>query len=163
MKMRTANRVWQGDRLADDHVVAANAHARRADAVVVQLVVEGVAHAAHAVPVRLLDHLLVVVVHVALLVAIRAEEDGAEQAAVDARRAHDDRVLLVVARVGQDGDDGVDAGGQVVEAHVLHGARGRQRLLRVVEHVRQCVHAHVEVGRVHAHRLLAHRRLQQRG
>lgn len=45
-------------------------------------------------------------------------------------------VLLVVSRVAQDGDDGVDAGGEISEPQVLHGTSGDQRLVRIVEYVR---------------------------
>ena len=45
---------------------------------------------------------------------------------------------------------------QLSEAEVLHGAGGHQRLLRVVEDVGRGVHAHVEVGDVDTHGLLAH-------
>ena len=56
-------------------------------------------------------------------------------------------------------DDDVDAGGKLAEVQVLHGARRHQGLLGVEEHVRQGVHANLEVGDVRAHRLLAHRAL----
>lgn len=45
---------------------------------------------------------------------------------------------------------------QLSEAQVLHGAGGDQRFLRVVQHVGQRVHPHVEVGDVDAHGLFTH-------
>lgn len=48
---------------------------------------------------------------------------------------------------------------QLSEAQVLHGPRGHQWLLRVVQHVSQGVHPDVEVGDVDPHGLLPHSRL----
>lgn len=48
---------------------------------------------------------------------------------------------------------------QLSEAQVLHGSRGDQRFLRVVQHVSQRVHPNVEVGDVDSHGLLPHSRL----
>ena len=45
------------------------------------------------------------------------------------------------------------------EVQVLHGARGDQRLLRVVQNIGLGVHTRLVVGDVHAHGLLAHGRL----
>ena len=42
---------------------------------------------------------------------------------------------------------------------VLHGARGDQRLLWVVQHIGLGVHTSLVVGHVHAHGLFAHGRL----
>ena len=39
---------------------------------------------------------------------------------------------------------------------IVHGSSGDQRFLRVVQHVSQGIHAHVEVGNVDAHGLLTH-------
>lgn len=45
------------------------------------------------------------------------------------------------------------------EAQVLHGSGGDKWLLRIVQDVSQCIHAHVEVGDVDTHRLFSHSRL----
>mmetsp|Transcript_37572 Transcript_37572/g.94847 ORF Transcript_37572/g.94847 Transcript_37572/m.94847 type:complete len:646 (-) Transcript_37572:1836-3773(-) len=146
----------QRDRLAHDDVLAAHARARRHQPVLVQLVVRAVAHAGRAIGV---GHLNLLARHRAallLLVLVGAEEDGSEEASVDGALVHHERVLLVVPRVARDGHDGVDACGQLAELEVLHGARGDQRLLRVVQQEALCVHAVLVVGAVHAHGLLAH-------
>ena len=48
---------------------------------------------------------------------------------------------------------------QFSESEVLHGTCGDQRLLRVVQHMGQCVHTDVIVGNVHTHGLFSHSRL----
>ena len=148
--------VGQRERLADDDVVAADTNAGRDDAVVLELVVDGIAHARARGALGLLERLDLVVVALALRVAVRAPKGRAKEAAVDRAPVENDRVLLVVAGVGGDGDDGVDAGGQLAEAQELHGACGGERLLRIEEDVRERVHANVIVGDVDAHGLLAH-------
>mmetsp|Transcript_38486 Transcript_38486/g.101520 ORF Transcript_38486/g.101520 Transcript_38486/m.101520 type:complete len:291 (-) Transcript_38486:136-1008(-) len=108
-------------RLADDDVVARDAHTRRHQAIVVELRVVPLAQAVDRLGVRLLEALSrLLPLHVdpvglALLVAVRAVEDGAEEAAVDRRLVHDHRVLLVVARVARDRDRRIDAGRKFAE------------------------------------------------
>ena len=106
--------------------------------------------------VWLLKQLLLIQTLLALRVLVRAVEHRPEEAAINGRLVQHHRILLVVAGIGGNGDDGVDAGGQLTEAQVLHAARGDEWFLWVEEHVRQRVHAHVVVGDVDAHRLLAH-------
>ena len=55
-------------------------------------------------------------------ILVRSHEDGSEEAPVDRGRVQDDGVLLVVPGVGGDGHDGVDAGGELRKAEVVHGA-----------------------------------------
>lgn len=45
---------------------------------------------------------------------------------------------------------------ELSEAQVLHGPGGDEWFLRVVQHMSECVHSHVEVGDVDAHGLLPH-------
>ena len=47
----------------------------------------------------------------------------------------------------------------IPEMQVLHGPRGHQRLLWVVQHIGLGVHTSLVVGHIHAHGLLAHGRL----
>mmetsp|Transcript_10451 Transcript_10451/g.26303 ORF Transcript_10451/g.26303 Transcript_10451/m.26303 type:complete len:451 (-) Transcript_10451:2197-3549(-) len=148
---------WTG--LAHDDVVTGDTCARRDQTVRVDLVVVGVPHAHHLTLSGPLEafgtHTALALLHV----TVAAVEDGAEEAAVDGRLVHDHTVFLVVATVAGDRDNRVDTGRQRTEVKVLHVARDHQRLLRVVEEMRQCVHAHLIVGDVDAHGLLAHRTL----
>mmetsp|Transcript_16479 Transcript_16479/g.64296 ORF Transcript_16479/g.64296 Transcript_16479/m.64296 type:complete len:1268 (+) Transcript_16479:614-4417(+) len=145
-----------GGGLADDDVVARHLYARRDEAVLLELGVGAVQdrrlRVGHLVR---LDRLACAL----QLVPVGAHEDGAEEAAVDGRLVHDDRILLVVARVAGDCHDAVLSCRQAAELEELHRARDNQRLLRVPEDVRHRVHAQLEVGDVHAHSLLAHSRL----
>ena len=144
------------DGLPDDDIIPRDACARGHNAVVIELVVHRGAHSAARQSVGLLERFLLIAHPFALDVAVGAVEARAKQAAIDGRRVHDHRVLLIVARVRGDGDDGVDAGGELAKPQVLHGAGGDERGLGVVEHVGQRVHAHVEIANVHAHGLFAH-------
>lgn len=49
--------------------------------------------------------------------------------------------------------------GQLSESEILHGACSYQRLLRVVQHMRKCVHANMIVCNVNTHSLFPHSRL----
>ena len=48
---------------------------------------------------------------------------------------------------------------QFSESEILHRTSGDQRFLRVVQHMSQCVHTHMEVSDVHTHGLFTHSRL----
>lgn len=49
--------------------------------------------------------------------------------------------------------------GQFSESEILHRTSGDQRFLRVVQHMSQCVHTHMEVSDVYTHGLFTHSRL----
>lgn len=83
-----------------------------------------------------------------------------KESSLNSRSIQDNRILLVVPRIAQDSHNTVDAGGQFSETQVLHTSRGDQGFVRVVQHVRKRVHAHVEVGDVHAHGLFTHSTLK---
>lgn len=55
-------------------------------------------------------------VQLALLVAIGTIKNGSEEATINGRLIHEDRVLLIVARVARDGDCRVDACSRVRES-----------------------------------------------
>ena len=78
-----------------------------------------------------------------------------EAAALHKGLVHDQRVLLVVARVHHDGDDGVDAHAKVGD----FAPRLCERLLRVVRHVHLRVQSAVVRHGGQRHCLLAHARL----
>jgi hypothetical protein len=141
--------------LADEHVIAVDALPGNGQPVLVQLFVRPVAQREGALRVRALQLLAHQRALAALLVLVAAEEDAAEQAAVDAALVHDHAVLLVVPAVARQRHDGVDARGQLAEVQVLHRARGHQRLLRVKQNISERVHPQLVVGAVHAHRLCA--------
>lgn len=79
-----------------------------------------------------------------------------EEASINSTGIKDYRILLVVSCIRGDGNHGVDTGGQLPEAEVLHGSGGGEGLLGVVEHVGKGIHADVVVGDVDAHGLLTH-------
>lgn len=140
--------LWQHNRFTDDHIITGHTGARRNDAVVLQLVVDRISHALTGVSMWLFELLLLIAHTLALGVLVGAIEDRSEEATIDRRGVQNDRIFLVVAGVGHDRHDRIDAGRQLPETQVLHRTRGDQRLLRVVEHVRQRVHSNVEVGYV---------------
>ncbi|RNA27889.1 hypothetical protein BpHYR1_036545 [Brachionus plicatilis] len=121
----------QGQGLANDDVIAADARARRYDAVVLQLFVDGVSHARAGASLGLFERFHLVVVALGLGVAVRAPKSRPEETAIDRAPVEDDGVLLVVAGVGEDGHNGVYARRKLAESQELHGARGRQRFLRI--------------------------------
>ena len=97
--------------------MAPELEAWRNDAVLVQLVVDGVPHPRARLAGRLLEELLLVV-PLGLRFLVGPHENRAEEATVHGAAVEDDAVLLVVADVGGDGDV-VDAGGQFREPEVV--------------------------------------------
>ena len=87
---------------------------------------------------------------------IRPVEDGSEEASVDRALIQHDRIFLVVPGVGCNGNDRVAAGSKFLEAEILHALCGDQRLLRIVKHVGERIHAHLVVRGIDTHGLFAH-------
>mmetsp|Transcript_15972 Transcript_15972/g.60416 ORF Transcript_15972/g.60416 Transcript_15972/m.60416 type:complete len:683 (-) Transcript_15972:428-2476(-) len=168
-------RVRHRHRLADDDVAAEHCRSGLHQAVLVELAKVRVAHASGDGRVGLLELVPLLLSgarhgkegrpvrrgqrDVLLRRRVGAVEDGAEEAAVDGALVHDEGVLLVVAGKRGNGHDGVDAGRELAEVHVLHGVGRHEGLLGIVQHVGHGVHAGREVGGVDAHGLLAHGRL----
>mmetsp|Transcript_7128 Transcript_7128/g.15506 ORF Transcript_7128/g.15506 Transcript_7128/m.15506 type:complete len:329 (-) Transcript_7128:2283-3269(-) len=160
---RGALRVWPldsiGHRFADQHVIVTNALTRLGQAVWPQFVIRASLLLIH-VHSRFLERLVcegVVRARSALGLGVVGTEEGRpEQSSVDGGLVHDERVLLVVARVAGNTHDAVDPRGQFSEVHVVHSACCGEGLLGVVQHVRHGVHAYLEGGQVDAHGLLAH-------
>jgi hypothetical protein len=105
---------------------------------------------------RLLERFLLIGRSFRLLIFVGSEKDGAEESSFDGGSVYDDGILLVVSGVAENGNNRIDAGGQLSEAQVLHGACRDQRFLRVLQDVGQSVHPDVEVGNVHSHGLFTH-------
>merc|ERR1719429_360078 len=124
-------------------------------AIFVQLVIDCVPHSLASLPRGLLKVLLLVVLfHFRVLVA--SHEHAPHETSVYCGGIQDNGVLLVVAIVGGDGNNGVDTSRQFLEPEVVHRPGGDQGLLGIVEDVCQSVHSHVEVGHVDTHSLLSH-------
>eukprot|EP00162_Nutomonas_longa_P012559 comp21146_c0_seq1/m.44794 comp21146_c0_seq1/g.44794 ORF comp21146_c0_seq1/g.44794 comp21146_c0_seq1/m.44794 type:complete len:519 (+) comp21146_c0_seq1:402-1958(+) len=153
-----------GHNLANHSLVRVDHHSGRRKSVLVELAVPHiVAQIAHHALARALKRLHNVIAPSDSLGLGRVLEQTvvgrAEQPAVHRTLVQNDRVFLVVPRVARNRNHAVGARRQLAEAQILHCARAHQRLLRVVEHMRHRVHAHQVVGRIHTHRLLAHRTL----
>ncbi len=127
--------VGQRQRLANDHVVTAHTNAGRNDTIVLQLVVDGVAHARARRSLGLLERLDLIVVALGLRVAVRAPKGRAKEPAVHRAPVQNDRVLLVVACVRGNCHNGVYARRQLAKSQELHRASGGQGLLRVEQAV----------------------------
>mmetsp|Transcript_59656 Transcript_59656/g.129706 ORF Transcript_59656/g.129706 Transcript_59656/m.129706 type:complete len:456 (-) Transcript_59656:728-2095(-) len=146
--------------LADDHVVLRHADTRRAQPVLVDLVVVDRFQHLALLPRRPFELFQVLraaaVAGPVLLLHKGTIKTTPEETTVDGALVHDDRVFLVVAAVAGDGDDGVLARRELVKMEVVHCVGFHKGLLRVEKHVSEGIHAEVVVGDVNPHGLLAH-------
>lgn len=91
-----------------------------------------------------------------LCVVVSSIEDRTEESSLNAALVQHDGVLLVVARVASDGDDGVTPRAELFEVQEVHAARDDQGLLRVVQDMSQSIHSELVVAGINTHGLLSH-------
>ena len=94
-----------------------------------------------------------------LLVLIDGVVEAAHESSVERAAVEDDGVLLVVARVARDRDDGIGTTRHLVHVQDIHNLRLDDGALRRTQHVGIPVQALVVVGGIQSHRLLCHSRL----
>ena len=121
----------------------------------IQFAVVGSPHRSCFVFVRTTSNLLVAV-RLLVLVLFGVKYRRMEQTSIDATSIHNNRILLIVARVCHYRHDHLLPRWDVVQPNQLHQFRIDQRTRRIVQHVRCLVHALVVVCHIHAHRLLTH-------
>eukprot|EP00126_Sphaerothecum_destruens_P000332 Sdes_comp10388_c0_seq1m2045 len=151
-------RQWR--RFPNNRIIPTHADPRRDEPITVQLVIRApVPHRLGALTGRHLKRLLIIHPLFPLLVSVRPEKTRPEKAAINRRLVHNHRILLVVASVARNRHNRIDARRKLPKVQILHRARRHQRLLRIVQNMRQRIHPHLVVGDVDPHRLLPHRRL----
>ena len=91
-----------------------------------------------------------------LLILVSSVEDRAKETALNRAAIDHDRILLIVARVGHDGDNDVLPRRHILYTIELAHVRGNHGNLRIAQQVRHGVEALLEVQGIHAHRLLPH-------
>ena len=89
-------------------------------------------------------------------VIVASEKHRSEEASVDSALVDHDRILLIVACIAGNGNDGVTARWKLLEMEILHGFGYDQWLLRIVENISEGIHPEMVVARVNSHSLLSH-------
>ena len=152
--------IAQVHHLANDYIVLLKGGVQDWNAVLADGGVGRILVFARVVLLRLHELLLATRGDVAmLLVLVHRVVEPTEQPTLDRRPVHNDAVLLVVATVARDGDDGVDPVGHLVHLQDVHRPRLHQRTGQGQEQVAVLVQTLGVVAGVDAHCLLAHRRL----
>ena len=94
-----------------------------------------------------------------LRIVISPVENTSEESSIDGTLIQHNAIFLVITWIACNSDNWITTSCKFFELKILHRVSSNQRLLRIVQHVSQCVHSHLVVRGIHSHGLLTHSRL----